>query len=110
MAKTQRSYEELQAEIARLSKEAQELRSREQQDVVARIKVAIKTYGLTASDLGFTGANRGSSSKPKTSTQVKAKTVKFKDSAGNTWGGRGKRPEWIKKALAAGKQLQDFSV
>lgn len=110
MAKAQRSYEDLQAEIARLSKEAQEIRAREQQGVVARIKEAIKTYGLTASDLGFTGSGKGSS-KPKTvGSQVAPQAVKFKDSQGNTWSGRGKRPTWLKKALEAGKQLQDFKA
>ena len=29
---------------------------------------------------------------------------------GNTWVGRGKRPQWLRDALAAGKQLSDFEI
>jgi DNA-binding protein H-NS len=27
-----------------------------------------------------------------------------------TWGGRGKRPQWIHDALAAGKSLADYAI
>ena len=30
--------------------------------------------------------------------------------SGNTWGGRGPRPQWLRDALANGKSLQDFAV
>ncbi|MBB3638984.1 H-NS histone family protein [Variovorax atrisoli] len=33
---------------------------------------------------------------------------KYADQAGNTWHGRGARPQWLKDALAAGKTLADF--
>jgi DNA-binding protein H-NS len=36
--------------------------------------------------------------------------VKFRNEAGATWVGRGKRPQWLRDALAAGKQLSDFAV
>ena len=41
----------------------------------------------------------------------KAKAVgpaKYADRAGNTWGGRGRRPQWLKDALAAGRRLDEF--
>jgi len=34
--------------------------------------------------------------------------VKFKDNQGHTWGGIGKRPEWLKAALASGKTPEYF--
>jgi DNA-binding protein H-NS len=39
-----------------------------------------------------------------------AGVVKYSNGAGGTWGGRGKRPTWLRDALAAGKQLSDFAV
>ncbi|MGE5118098.1 MAG: H-NS family nucleoid-associated regulatory protein [Betaproteobacteria bacterium] len=39
-----------------------------------------------------------------------ARKVKYRDEAGNTWGGMGKRPQWLRDALDAGKQLDDFLV
>ena len=32
------------------------------------------------------------------------------DNPNETWSGRGKRTAWLKKALASGKQLEDFLV
>jgi hypothetical protein len=34
--------------------------------------------------------------------------AKYSDQAGNTWHGRGRHPNWLKEALAAGKMLADF--
>lgn len=36
--------------------------------------------------------------------------AKYADQAGNTWSGKGRHPKWLKDALAAGKQLADFST
>lgn len=36
--------------------------------------------------------------------------VKYRDHAGNTWAGRGRRPKWLVVALAGGKALQDFAA
>lgn len=36
--------------------------------------------------------------------------VKYRDASGNTWGGMGKRPQWLRDALAGGKNLEDFRV
>ena len=38
------------------------------------------------------------------------KPVRFRDDEGNTWIGRGPRPQWLKDALASGKNLGDFAV
>lgn len=35
---------------------------------------------------------------------------KYADQAGNTWGGRGRRPQWVKDALLAGRRLDEFLV
>ena len=35
---------------------------------------------------------------------------KFRDEAGNHWSGHGKRPNWYKAALAAGKTPEDMLV
>jgi DNA-binding protein H-NS len=36
--------------------------------------------------------------------------VKYRDGEGNTWVGRGPRPQWLRDALANGKTLADFAV
>ena len=36
--------------------------------------------------------------------------IKYRDSAGNTWAGRGARPRWLRDKLRAGAKLEDFAV
>ena len=111
----------LNAQIAALQAQADALRKKEVAEVIAKVKDAIVHYSLTASDLGF-GKAAGQvgkspaavggkpAKKGRKNTRVKpfAKAVKFKDDQGRTWGGIGKRPDWFKAALAAGKTPQDL--
>jgi DNA-binding protein H-NS len=109
MAKT---YADIQKEIESLQKTAETLRQKEVAGVIERIKTAIATYQLTARDLGLVAraaaptpmrAKAGKGAKP-------ARRAAFRDEAGNSWSGRGRRPGWVNAALAAGKSLDDFRV
>jgi hypothetical protein len=40
----------------------------------------------------------------------RAGVAKYADGNGNTWSGRGKKPKWIKDALAVGKTLEDLEA
>lgn len=96
------TYAEIQAEIARLEAEAEALRQQELAEVIAGIKESIAAYGLSASDLGLA---------PKaTRARKSAAKPAFADGNGNTWVGRGKRPEWLRAALAAGQSLDQLRV
>jgi DNA-binding protein H-NS len=110
-----KSYSQLMKQIDTLKREAEDVRRKEIAGVVDRIKEAIKAYGLTAADLGLgTRAAKEPRKAVKAGAGRKAAkgkaAVKFRDEAGNTWGGRGPRPAWLRQALAAGKQLSDFAV
>lgn len=113
MAKT---YEQVMKQIETLSLEAEKLKRKEVQGVIARIKEAVAAYGLTAADLGLSsGAGRkpgpkAGKSKSKPSKSKVSTVAKFRDEAGNTWVGRGPRPHWLREALATGKKLEDFAV
>lgn len=48
-----RTYLEIQDEIAQLRQAAVTARQKEVNEVIGRIKAAIKAYGLTARDLGL---------------------------------------------------------
>jgi DNA-binding protein H-NS len=110
-----KTYAQIQKQIETLQREADKVKRKEVEDVIARIKEAVRIYGLTAGDLGLGGSpsrKRGSSSK-RASPQRSAKArsaAKYRDPAGNTWGGRGPRPRWLREALASGKSLQEFAV
>lgn len=104
---------QLQAQIERLRKEAEALKAQEVRDVIARIKQAIEEYDLTVTDLFGPGALRGRRRSTGAKGTRRAKGVvpiKYRDSEGNTWTGRGLKPRWLTAALAQGKSLDDFAV
>ena len=112
-----KSFTQIQAQIKTLQRQADQLKADEIKGVVARIREAIAAYGLTAADLGLAGgARRGRKQATKVAARTrrsasgKARGVKFRDASGNTWGGRGPRPQWLRDALAKGKSLEDFLV
>jgi len=108
------TYTQIQKQIATLAREAEKLKRKEVDGVVAKIKQAIATYGLTAADLGLGSKRvqkaRAAKSPKKSGNGKYSRSVKYRDSAGNTWVGRGPRPQWLRDALAAGKQLEDFAA
>lgn len=110
-----KTYEQLMRRIEALQAEADKLRRKEAEGVVARIREAIEHYGITAADLGLldsggAGRKRGARRRPAARRKAAAAVVKYRDEAGRTWGGRGKRPQWLRDALAAGKTLDDFKI
>ena len=40
----------------------------------------------------------------------KAGVIRFRDADGNSWAGRGKRPNWFKAAIASGATPEDLAV
>jgi DNA-binding protein H-NS len=112
--KTAKTLDALNAQIAKLQAQADALRAKEVADVVARIREAIVHYKLTAADLGFNGDRAAKrAAQPKANGNVgmgKTTSAKFTDGQGKTWSGIGKRPNWFKEALAAGKTAEQLLV
>lgn len=106
------TYAQIQRQIDALQRQAETLRAREVDGVVQRIKEAISHYGLTADQLGFETAQSGATKSRKTSKALRdggGTAAAYSDGDGNTWGGRGPRPRWLRDALNAGKALEDFA-
>ena len=99
------TYQEIVQKINELQKQAEEIKAREQASVIADIREKIEQFGLTAEDLGFGG--KAAVGKKAVSRKV---PVRYRDGAGNTWTGRGKRPGWLTQALANGKSLEEFLI
>lgn len=102
-----KSLSQIQSQIQKLQKEADAIRA----TVIARIRKEMAQHGLTAEDLfaevrsTFIGNGRRTKAKA-----AATKAPKYADGAGNTWGGMGKRPGWIREALEAGRALEEFLV
>lgn len=111
-----KTYLQVMKQIDSLKSEAEKLRRKEIAGVVGRIREAIQHYGLTAADLGLNGEAKGPRQtrvrmgKPGPKAKRTPAPVKYRDEAGNTWVGIGKRPQWVRDALAAGKTLQDLAA
>jgi DNA-binding protein H-NS len=88
-------YEELQAKIADLQAQAEQVRREERQQAIDMAKTMISTYDITARDLGLDKAPKTKTG-PKPGNKVAAK---YRDpQSGATWSGRGKTPKWINGA------------
>lgn len=104
------TYAQIQKQIAQLQKTADALREKEVSGVVSRIKEAIVHYGLTAQQLGFGGtASKAEASIGKASKR-RPRAAKYSDGNGNAWGGMGKRPQWLRDALDAGRCVTIWRV
>lgn len=118
-----KSLSQIQAQIKKLQAEAESVRTKEVASVVAKIRHAIDHYGLTPHDLGLNGrapkaappAKRAAIAATKKSPKNAAAkkpvgVIKYRDDAGHTWTGHGKRPNWFLAALASGKSAEDLHV
>jgi DNA-binding protein H-NS len=135
-----RNLEVLQRQLASLQQKVDAAKAKEAIGVIERIQQAIEFYGLTSDDLFGSTPKMGRPSKadgvkPKVGRPLKvdsakpkmgrppkvagAKTPaakkaplppKYKDEAGNSWSGHGKRPNWFKVAIENGKTAEDLLV
>jgi DNA-binding protein H-NS len=112
------SLSRVNAQIAKLQRQADALKAKEATGVISRIREAIDRYGLTASDLGLSvsrpiGRPPGRPAGGKSATRARSKTkgvVKYRDNEGNGWTGHGRAPSWYKSAIASGKTQADLLV
>ena len=104
------SYQQIQKQIETLQRQAEKLRTQELDGVISRIKVAIAHYGLTAEQLGFGARTNSTKRKARVGKAALPRSVKYSDGQGNSWSGIGKRPYWLRDALAAGRTLEEFAT
>lgn len=109
LSQLQQQINEAEAKVNELRRKLDEERKTERTQAIAATRDIIKTHGLTAAELGFSGkvAAKRASSDDKRITVA----PKYRDPAsGKTWTGRGKTPAWLATQLAAGRTKQDFLI
>lgn len=107
------SYQELKAQAEELLRKAEEMRVQEIQGAIADIRKKMADFGLTLKDIDpSAGSSGGGSTGPRRSNPTKGTKAKakFRDQFGNTWSGRGKRPNWLTDQLNKGRKLEDFKI
>ena len=92
--------EELQALQKNVAKAISGFDERMKAEALAKAEAAVKEFGYSLADL--TGGKRGGKMNP----------PKYRNPAdpSKTWTGRGRQPQWIKDALAAGKDLSEMAI
>ena len=101
------NYAELMAQAQALMAQAEQARKEELTSVIADIKAKMKQFGITAADLG--AAAGGSSKKPGKSKSTAP--AKYRGPNGELWaGGPGRKPEWVRAVLAAGKSVDEVLI
>lgn len=115
--KTKATLQEIEDRIAALQAEADALKARDKSEVIAKAKVAIEHYGITAAELGLAGRGAAGRATKSVATPAKPRSgarkpvpVRYRDAEGNTWTGRGNKPRWLAAALAAGHKIEEFLV
>jgi DNA-binding protein H-NS len=115
---------DLQSQIEKLQKQADDLKSKEFASTVADIRAKMQAFGITVKDLGGkTSVKKSKAGRPaKAGTASKVVKVrkskaagvpvaaKFKGPAGEAWSGRGLTPKWLKTLEAEGRSRSDFAV
>jgi len=100
------SLTDIQAQIAALTVQAEQIRREKYREVLAEVQASITTYEIRANDLVFSDAVGKT---PKIKAVQKA-PIKYRDLAGNSWTGRGLKPKWLTQALESGATLESFAV
>lgn len=98
---------ELLAQKAALDKKISEVQHEERSHAITKVKSLMAEYGLTLADLGTRAAT------PRRSGGGGGKKVpaKYRNAVtGETWSGRGLKPNWLKAAINSGRSLADFSI
>jgi DNA-binding protein H-NS len=113
---------DIQTQIQKLQKQAEEIRSKEFDKTVREIVEKMQAFGITLKDiqaaLGKPRAGKGrtkpTAKKPaakktgkKTTTPVAAK---YRGPSGETWSGRGLMPRWLAALVAQGRTKEEFAI
>jgi DNA-binding protein H-NS len=99
---------ELMAQKAEIEKKIADAQREERASAIAQVRSLMAQYGLTVADLASRSASAPRAATGKAVSKVAAK---YRDAVtGNTWSGRGLKPNWLKAALDGGKTLADFAV
>lgn len=104
------TYLELKAQAEKLLEEAEHLRRQEIAVVINDIKAKIAEYGLSAADLGFSNIATPRKASAGRKSEQTASVVRYRGPNGEPWSGMGRQPQWLKNALAEGKNKEDFRV
>ncbi|ACF43345.1 H-NS histone family protein [Pelodictyon phaeoclathratiforme] len=94
---------EIQAQIADLQKQAQEIINIERKAILEDIKAKMAAYNITMEELERKG--KAVKSAPRSPSPIK-----YKKSETEYWVGRGPKPQWVKGIESNGENIEIYRV
>ena len=104
-AALQAMHDQLAAQSAQVAAQIAAAKTEAKAGAIAQVKATMAQHGLTVADVCGTLSAVKRVGKPTGKV-----AVKFRNSAGDTWTGRGMKPVWMRDALAAGANIDDFKA
>jgi DNA-binding protein H-NS len=115
---------EIQSQIEKLQKQANEIKTREFDKTVQDILTKMSAFGITLKDLqpGKTRKSGKRAGKPvvlgtkRSATRAKSKAAgtavaaKYRGPNGETWSGRGLMPRWLAALVSQGQTRDEFLI
>lgn len=114
---------DIQDQIEKLQKQAEEIKTREFDKTVEEIRAKMQAFGITLKDLqpgktrGKTKADKTTGATKRAAKAGKKKTPstatvapKFRGPNGETWSGRGLMPRWLSALVAQGRNKVEFAI
>jgi DNA-binding protein H-NS len=101
----------IQTQIAKLQKALDKAQSK-REPAIRKVKALMEKLGVSLDDLKGSAAAPRRGRKPGAAKAKSTGTVaiKYKDSNGNTWTGRGKTPRWLVEAETNGQSRAQFLI
>lgn len=107
----QQQINQAEAKVNELREKLAEQKNNERTQAIGSVKELIKTFQLTATDLGLSGKKSPDRKALTTGDKRMSVAPKYRDPAsGKTWTGRGKTPAWLAAQLSAGHSKQDYQI
>lgn len=96
------NYNELMKQAQDLMAKAEQVRKEELASVIADIRAKMHQYGITVADLE--GKSKPAQSKSKAEP-------KYRGPNGELWsGGPGRKPQWVREVIDAGKSIEEYRI
>lgn len=105
------SLEELQTQIAELTRQAEEIKASEKLGVVAEARDKIQMYGITARELGLEVGAPVTRGRERAAASRARPEPRYRDEHGNEWsGGRGRKPFWVLDIQNTGGDIEQYRI
>lgn len=100
------NLQELIARKEAIDHEIKKAQDQRRAEGIEKVRAVMAEHGVVVADLRGSAIGRTAGSAKGSKVAAKYRNAV----TGESWAGRGKRPNWLRDALASGKPIADFAV